>query len=72
MLYTDLLERKPPGSGARLGAFLVIISTLVLFVAGILIGPEQLFALIDSESTYLKCLVYSPPVILLLLGLFLL
>jgi len=73
MTYGDLLEERESGPvRSRIGAAMVIFSVSALFLAGILIGPEQFAGLFGSSSALLKGLAYSPFVLALFFGLFLL
>jgi hypothetical protein len=73
MTYGDLLEeRESSPVRSRIGAAMVIFSVSALFLAGILIGPDQFAGLFGSSSALLKGLAYSPFVLTLFFGLFLL
>lgn len=79
MLYSDLLAR-PAGDGSiriniarsRAGAVVVIMSSVALFVLGVLVSQEQFALWFGSQWLILKDLAYTPLVFILFIGLALL
>jgi len=73
MLYRDLFgEQRPKAIAPRTGALILVVSTVVLFIAGCLLTPERMQDLFGITSLQVKGLVFSPLVLLLFIGLFLL
>lgn len=73
MLYRDLFgERRPKAIAPRTGAIILVVSVLVLFVGGCFFTPDQVLAIMGTSSLQVKGLIFSPLLLLLFIGLFLL
>jgi hypothetical protein len=69
ILFSDLMESKPIRTRwDRLSAIMVIAGVGGLFLGGMLAGPEQLEVLVGSGSQGVRGLVFSPFVLMIIIG----